>query len=52
MGVPNHIADPLRREFKLVSKFNYISLRDIGKIVSSISLASEDILSNNNKLAG
>ena len=52
MGVPNHIANPLRREFKLVSKFNHISLRDIGKIVSSISLASEDILSNNNELAG
>ena len=52
MGVSNHIANPLRSQIRLVSKFNHISMRDVGKIVSSISLASEDVLNNNNKYRG
>jgi len=52
MGVPYHIADPLHHQIKLVSKFNQISMRDIGKIVSSISLASNDVLNNSKILPG
>lgn len=44
MGVPVHIAKSLRSQVKLVSRFNQISMREIGKIVSSISLASDDVL--------
>lgn len=52
MGVPKHIAEPLQAQVKLVARVNDISIRDIGKIVSSISLASNDVLKNNNILSG
>lgn len=52
MGVPAHIATPLQDQVSLVSKFNRISMREIGKIVSSISLASEDVLVRENIYRG
>ncbi len=52
MGVPLHIANPLIEQVDLVSKFNQVSLREIGKIVSSISLASENVLSRENARSG
>ncbi len=52
MGVPDHIAEPLRSQVELVSRFNEISIRDIGKIVSSLVLASNDVLKRDNILPG
>ena len=47
MRIPTHIANPLRNHIKLMPKFNQISMRDMGKIASSISLASEVVLHGN-----
>ena len=52
MGVPAHVAKPLKSQVALVSRFNHVSMRDIGKIVSSISLASNDVLTSSNILIG
>lgn len=52
MGVPSHIGEVLQKEVALVSLFNSISMRDIEKIVSSISLASEEVLSKNSIYLG
>lgn len=52
MNVPLHIVEPLQRQVALVSKNNHISMREIGKIVSSISLASEDVLNKANWYSG
>lgn len=46
MGVPNHIAESLRPHVHLVARRNAISVRDVGKILSSISLLSDEILTN------
>lgn len=48
MGIPAHIATPLVEHVKLVSSSTEVSLRSIGKIISSIALASEDVLSPEN----
>lgn len=52
MGVPNHIAEPLREQVRIVSNCNRISIREIGKIVSSISLASDGVLGGHDILSG
>ncbi len=52
MGVPEHISEPLKVQVKMVARFNDISIRDIGKIVSSISLASNEVLNKSNFLKG
>lgn len=52
MGVPQHLASPLESQLALVSKSNYTSMRDVEKIVSSIALANEEILTRNNWFTG
>jgi len=52
MGVPPHIIEPLKSQVALMSKVNHVSMRDIGKIVSSISLANEEVLTLNNYYTG
>lgn len=52
MGIPEHIAEPLRIRLQLVLAVNDISLREIGQIVSSLTLANTDVLENKNKLSG
>ncbi len=44
MGVPNHIGNRLQEEVELVSRCNDISMRDVGKIVSAVTLASSEVL--------
>ena len=52
IDVPDHIATSLKPHVKLVARNNSISIRDIGKILSSVSLLSNDILQNKNILFG
>lgn len=46
MGIPQKIADPLRKQVEIVSRANHVSLRDVGSIVSSVSLASGEVVEN------
>ncbi len=46
MGIPQHIAEPLREQVKIVSRSNPVSLRDVEGIVSSLSLASGEIMAS------
>lgn len=46
MGIPQQIADLLRKQVKTVSRANQVSLRDVGSIVSSVSLASVEVTEN------
>jgi len=46
MGVPHHIRDPLKEQVEIVARANHVSLRDIGSIVSSVSLASDAVVRN------
>lgn len=52
MGIPAHIADSLKKHVELVARNNRISIRDIGKILSSVSLLSDEILRQKNTLWG
>lgn len=52
MGVPIHIAESLNSHLRIVSRNNRVSIRDVGKILSSVSLLGGDILANENKLPG
>lgn len=49
MGIPEHIGGPLRKQVEVISKSNSVSLREIGKIVSSVSLVSQDVLRQDRK---
>ena len=44
MGIPQHVADPLREQVRIVSRANPVSLRDVETMVSSVSLASVEVL--------
>ena len=46
MGIPQQIADPLRKQVEIVSRSNPVSLRDVGSIVTSLSLASGEVVQN------
>ena len=46
MGIPQQIAALLRKQVKIVSRANQVSLRDVGRIVSSVSLASGEVSEN------
>ena len=46
MGVPQYIRDPLRQQIELVDRATPVSLRDVGSIVSSVSLASSEVVQN------
>ena len=46
MGIPQQIADLLRKQVEIVSRANHVSLRDVGSIVSSVSLASGEVVEN------
>jgi len=52
MGVPDHIAERLTPHIKLVARNNKISIRDIGKILSAVSLLSDEILKRPDVLSG
>jgi hypothetical protein len=52
MGIPEHIAEPLKSRLQLVLAVNNISLREIGQIVSSLTLANSDVLTNVNTYYG
>ena len=45
-GIPQHISDPLRVQVDTAGRSNHVSLRDIGSIVSSVSLASSAVMQN------
>lgn len=44
MGTPQHIAERLKPHIQLVARNNKVSIRDVGKILTAISLLSNDIL--------
>lgn len=46
LKIPEHISEIMQMQVKFVSEDNHVSLRDIGHIVSSVSLASDDVLRN------
>ena len=46
MGIPHHIHVPLKEQIEIVARANHVSLRDIGSIVSSVSLASDAVVRN------
>lgn len=46
LKIPEHISEKMQLQVKFVSEFNHVSLRDIGHIASSVSLASDDVLRN------
>jgi hypothetical protein len=46
MGLPDHIYTPLRQHIEIAARSNAISLRDIDKILSSIALASDEVLNH------
>ncbi|MEJ8562684.1 hypothetical protein QTO30_16680 [Yoonia sp. GPGPB17] len=52
MGVPDHIANALKPHLKIVSRNNSVSIRDVGKILSAVTLLSGDILQNGSYLQG
>ncbi len=52
MGIPDHIANALLPHVKIVSRNNSISIRDVGKILSAVTLLNGDILENKNCLQG
>ncbi|XHC09943.1 P-loop NTPase fold protein [Labrenzia sp. ac12] len=52
MGIPDHVANALLPHVKIVSRNNSISIRDVGKILSAVTLLNGDILQNKNYLRG
>ena len=46
MGIPQYIRDPLRQQIELVDRATPVSLRDVGNVVSSVSLASSEVVQN------
>ena len=44
MEIPDQISGPLRQEVEIVARANQVSLRDIGSIVSSVALASGEMI--------
>jgi len=52
MGIPEHIAEPLRIRLQVVLAVNDISLRENWQIVSSLTLANSDVLTNVNTFSG
>jgi hypothetical protein len=52
MGIPSHLSDRIWKNLKMVSRGNDVSLREIGKIASSVSLLDESVLANSNWLEG
>ena len=46
MGIPRYIHDPLKEQIEIVARANHVSLRDVGSIVSSVSLASDAVVRN------
>ena len=46
MAIKNYIGNPLRDQVEVVVRNNPVSLRDIGKIVSDIALASSEVTIN------
>ncbi len=52
MKVPEHISERLQLHINLVARNNRVSIRDIGKILSSVSLLSGDLLNDKEKLQG
>lgn len=52
MGIPDHIADTLKRHVEIVCRNNSVSIRDVGKILSAITLLSGEVLDDKNILLG
>lgn len=52
MGIPRHLSEPLREQIQLVQRSNPISIRDVGKILSELSLVSSEVVGNNRILSG
>ena len=46
MDIKGYIARPLRAQVKIAASNNTVSLRDIGKIVSAVALASPEVVQN------
>ena len=46
IGITQQIAETLRSQIAIVSRANQVSLRDVGNIVSSLSLANVDVAEN------
>ena len=46
MGIKKHIADQLCEQVEIVAYNNTMSLRDIGRIVSAVALASNEVVEN------
>lgn len=52
MGVPKHIGNRLLSQVKIVSQNNDVSMRDVGKIVSSVTLANSEVLEKETWMPG
>lgn len=52
MRIPEHIVEPLVDHIKLAARNNQISIRDVGKILSSIPLLRGDILEKGKVMNG
>lgn len=52
MEVPQHLAERLKNQLAVVAYNNRVSMRDVGKIVSSLMLANDEVLTNGRFLAG
>ncbi|WP_195819407.1 KAP family P-loop NTPase fold protein [Roseobacter sp. MH60115] len=52
MEVPQHLAERLKNQLAVVAYNNRVSMRDVGKIVSSLMLANNDVLTNERFLPG
>lgn len=46
MDIPNHISRSIIEKTNIISKYNYISIRDIRNIVSSVLLVGDGLLKN------
>lgn len=52
MGIPDHIGNALKRHIKVVARNNSVSIRDVGKILSAVSLLGGDVLEKDDHLSG
>lgn len=47
MGTPPHLLEKLTQQLNYIGKQNHVSIRDAGKILSTISLLPEEVLDRN-----
>ena len=52
MGTPKHLAPLIKTHIKMIRRTNFVSVREVGKIVSSVSLLREDVLQKDNWFKG